>query len=36
MVVLFVGMFIAHLTKFGRTVYAIGGGNGANELSSRV
>jgi ribose/xylose/arabinose/galactoside ABC-type transport system permease subunit len=36
LVVLFVGMFIAHFTKFGRTVYAIGGGNGANELSSRL
>jgi len=36
MLVLVVGMFIAHFTKFGRTVYAIGGGNGANEMSSRL
>jgi galactofuranose transport system permease protein len=31
-----VGLYLAHFTKFGRTVYAMGGGNGANELSSRM
>ncbi len=34
--VLVLGMFIMHFTKFGRTVYAIGGYNGANELSSKL
>lgn len=29
-------MYILHLTRFGRTVYAIGGGGGANEQSSRL
>jgi galactofuranose transport system permease protein len=36
LVVLAVGLFLAHFTRFGRTVYAIGGGNGANEQSSRL
>ena len=36
LVVLAVGLFIAHFTRFGRTVYAIGGANGANEQSSRL
>jgi simple sugar transport system permease protein len=30
------GMYIAHFTRFGRVVYAIGGYNGANEQSSRL
>jgi ribose/xylose/arabinose/galactoside ABC-type transport system permease subunit len=34
--VLIAGIFIAHYTRFGRTVYAIGGGNGANEQSARL
>jgi ribose/xylose/arabinose/galactoside ABC-type transport system permease subunit len=29
-------MYVAHLTRFGRTIYAMGGGNGANEVSSRL
>jgi ribose/xylose/arabinose/galactoside ABC-type transport system permease subunit len=36
MFILAAGIYIAHLTRFGRTVYAIGGGNGANEQSSRL
>ncbi len=35
-VVLLAGMYIAQYTRFGRTVYAIGGNNGANEQSSRL
>jgi simple sugar transport system permease protein len=34
--VLAIGLFLAHFTRFGRTVYAMGGGNGANEQSSRL
>jgi galactofuranose transport system permease protein len=30
------GLLLAHLTRFGRTVYAMGGGNGANEVSARL
>jgi ribose/xylose/arabinose/galactoside ABC-type transport system permease subunit len=36
LVVLLIGLFVAHFTRFGRTVYAMGGGNGANEQSSRL
>jgi simple sugar transport system permease protein len=36
MTILVVGMFVAHLTRFGRTVYAIGGSGGANETSARL
>jgi simple sugar transport system permease protein len=36
MLVLAVAMYVLHYTRFGRTVYAIGGGNGANEQSSRL
>ncbi len=36
MVVLAVAIYIAHFTRFGRTVYAIGGNNGANEQSARL
>jgi simple sugar transport system permease protein len=31
-----VAMYIAHFTRFGRTVYSIGGANGANEQSARL
>ena len=31
-----VALYIAHYTKFGRTVYSIGGNNGANEQSARL
>ncbi|NMC80512.1 MAG: sugar ABC transporter permease YjfF [Chloroflexi bacterium] len=34
--VLLAAIFIAHFTRFGRTVYAIGGYNGANEQSARL
>jgi simple sugar transport system permease protein len=34
--VLAAGMYIAHLTRFGRTIYAIGGNNGLNEQSARL
>ena len=36
LVVLAVGMYIAHFTRFGRTIYAMGGNNGANEQSARL
>jgi simple sugar transport system permease protein len=36
LVIMGVGLFLAHFTRFGRTVYAIGGGNGANETSARL
>lgn len=36
LVVLGVAIYIAHYTPFGRTVYAIGGNNGANEQSARL
>jgi simple sugar transport system permease protein len=29
-------IYIAHLTRFGRTIYSMGGGNGANEQSARL
>lgn len=35
-VVLLVAMYIAHYTRFGRTVYAIGGNEGRNEQSARL
>jgi len=31
-----VGIYIAHYTRFGRTVYAIGGNEGRNEQSARL
>ena len=34
--VLAVALFLAHFTSFGRTAYAIGGSNGANEISARL
>ena len=36
LVVLAAGMYIAHFTRFGRTIYAMGGNNGTNELSARL
>jgi simple sugar transport system permease protein len=36
LIVLAIGLFLAHFTRFGRTVYAMGGGNGANEQSARL
>jgi simple sugar transport system permease protein len=36
LVVLVVGLFLAHFTRFGRTIYAMGGGNGLNEQSARL
>jgi galactofuranose transport system permease protein len=36
LVILAAGMYIAQYTRFGRTVYAIGGNNGANEQSARL
>jgi ribose/xylose/arabinose/galactoside ABC-type transport system permease subunit len=36
LVVLAAGIYIAQFTRFGRTVYAMGGGNGANEQSARL
>lgn len=35
-VVVAVAMYLAHYTRFGRTVYAIGGNEGRNEQSSRL
>jgi galactofuranose transport system permease protein len=34
--ILAAGMYIAQYTRFGRTVYAMGGNNGANEQSARL
>ncbi len=34
--VLVVGLYLAHLTRFGRTLYAMGGNSGRNELSARL
>jgi ribose/xylose/arabinose/galactoside ABC-type transport system permease subunit len=36
MIILGVGLYLAHFTRFGRTVYAMGGANGANETSARL
>jgi len=35
LLLLLVAMYIAHYTRFGRTVYAIGGNEGRNEQSAR-
>ena len=35
-ILLFVAMYIAQYTRFGRTVYAIGGNEGRNEQSARL
>jgi simple sugar transport system permease protein len=34
--VLVVAVYVAHYTRFGRTVYSIGGNNGANEQSAKL
>ena len=36
LVVLAAGIFVAHLTRFGRTLYAMGGNSGRNEVSARL
>ncbi len=36
LIVLVVGLFLAHLTRFGRTLYAMGGNSGRNEQSARL
>lgn len=36
LVIFAIALYIAHYTKFGRTVYAIGGNGGANEQSARL
>jgi galactofuranose transport system permease protein len=36
MVFFIISIFIAHFTRFGRTIYSMGGGNGANEQSARL
>ena len=35
-ILLIVAIYVAHLTRFGRTVYAIGGNEGRNEQSARL
>ncbi len=36
MTIFIIALFIAHFTKLGRNIYAIGGNNGANEQSARL
>ncbi len=36
LVIFGLSIYIAHLTPFGRTIYALGGANGANEQSARL
>ncbi len=36
MAVFAVAIYIAHYTRFGRTIYSMGGNNGANEQSARL
>jgi len=36
LIIFAIAIYIAHYTKFGRTVYSIGGNNGANEQSARL
>jgi len=36
MAVFAIVIYIAHFTRFGRTIYAMGGNNGANEQSARL
>jgi simple sugar transport system permease protein len=36
MVFFAIAIFIAHYTRFGRTIYSMGGANGANEQSARL
>jgi ribose/xylose/arabinose/galactoside ABC-type transport system permease subunit len=35
-IVFAVAIYMAHFTRFGRTIYAMGGNNGANEQSARL
>lgn len=35
-ILLIIAIYIAHLTRFGRTIYSIGGNEGRNELSARL
>ena len=35
-IVVAAGMYLAHYTRFGRTIYAMGGQNGQNEQSARL
>jgi len=36
MIVFLLAIYIAHYTRFGRTIYSMGGNNGANEQSARL
>ena len=36
MAVFVVAIYVAHYTRFGRTIYSMGGNNGANEQSARL
>lgn len=36
MTVFAIAIYMAHFTRFGRTIYSIGGNNGANEQSARL
>jgi galactofuranose transport system permease protein len=36
LVILLAGMYLAQYTRFGRTIYAMGGANGQNETSARL
>lgn len=36
MIVLVIAIYMAHYTRFGRTIYSIGGNSGANEQSARL
>ncbi len=36
MIVLAAAIYMAHYTRFGRTIYSMGGNNGANEQSARL
>jgi simple sugar transport system permease protein len=36
LIILLAGMYLAQYTRFGRTIYAMGGANGQNETSARL
>lgn len=36
MIIFVIAIYIAHYTRFGRTIYSMGGNNGANEQSARL
>lgn len=36
LIIFIIANYLAHYTRFGRTVYSIGGNNGANEISARL